>query len=80
MAYTSARPSSGLPRMCSGDMYANLPFTAPARVVDTVPAALAMPKSTTLVTPLNPTSRLSGLTSRWTICSGSPSSSRMPCA
>ena len=72
---TSLRPSSGRPTVCSGDMYAYLPFTTPGRVSSALIAALAMPKSTSLVTPSNDTIRLCGDTSRWTSASGEPSAS-----
>ncbi len=47
----SLRRSMGRPRTCSGDMYPNLPLRMPACVFDALPAALAMPKSISLISP-----------------------------
>jgi hypothetical protein len=48
-ANTSVVRSMSAPRTCSGDMYASLPFSVPARVDASRSATLAMPKSTTFV-------------------------------
>ena len=69
-ANTSLRRSSGLPRICSGDMYAFLPLTVPVRVREFAPRALAMPKSSSFTTPSPHTMMLGGDTSRWTSPSG----------
>ena len=60
------------PRACSGAMYASLPLSCPARVVERRAAARATPKSVMRATPSTPTRMFCGETSRWTICSGSP--------
>ena len=75
-AYRSLRMSIGSPSSCSGLMNSGVPMTRPVRV-SASPAlswtALAMPKSTTLATSrpsdFRVTRMLSGLRSRWMICS-----------
>ena len=47
----SLRRSMGLPQACSGDMYCSLPLSAPDCVCDAFDAALAMPKSQSLISP-----------------------------
>ena len=47
----SLRRSSGLPRICSGVMYAFLPLTVPVRVREFAPRAFAMPKSSSFTVP-----------------------------
>ena len=82
-AQISARLSTGLPRACSGAMYAAVPRIIPARVIagvvivgdidtlDKDPAAgsvaFARPKSRTFTAPSGRTFTLAGLRSRWTI-------------
>ncbi len=72
-AYRSARPSTGTPFappvQRSGAMYGNEPMIMPVAVssVPWPPPALAMPKSSTFVTPPSVTITLAGLTSRWTM-------------
>ena len=48
----SVRRSIGSPCTCSGDMYASLPLSVPARVFAMRELNFAMPKSTTLVLPV----------------------------
>ena len=74
----SARLSTGLPRACSGDMYAAVPMitpicvAAPVSVGDcdgspsgVVSSALANPKSRTLTVPSSRTLMFAGFRSRW---------------
>ena len=77
-AQMSARRSSGLPRACSGGMYAAVPRIVPARVrwevsvgesegslsESSSTSALARPKSSTLTVPSGRTRTLAGLRSR----------------
>ena len=65
-ANTSLRRSSGLPRICSGHMYAFLPLTVPVRVREFAPRAFAMPKSSSFTVPSAVTMMFGGDTSRWT--------------
>ena len=58
MAKTSDLASMGAPVACSGDMYATFPLRIPTSVSVELSAALAMPKSTTLVVPSYVTNRL----------------------
>ena len=74
-AYVSVRRLTGSPRTCSGAMYAYFPFTALSRVEWSLPAALAMPKSTRRATPSAPTRMFCGETSRCTRPRGPPFSS-----
>ncbi len=76
--HTSERQSTGSPRACSGDMYANLPLMTPSSSVTW--RARAMPKSTILTAPSHDTSTFCGEMSRWTIASASPNSSVFLCA
>ena len=73
MEKTSARRSISAPRACSGAMYASLPLRMPVSVSVTLTAAFAMPKSTSFTVPSKVTRMFCGLTSRWTISSGTPS-------
>ena len=80
-AQTSVRRSTALPRACSGDMYAAVPMTTPARVAAAVIVgecvasgedrsaviAFARPKSRTLTLPSGRSFTLAGFRSRWTI-------------
>ena len=80
-AQTSVRRSTTLPRACSGDMYAAVPITTPARVAAAVIVgecvasgedrstviAFARPKSRTLTLPSGRSLTLAGFRSRWTI-------------
>lgn len=50
-AKTSARPSTPLPEICSGAMYAALPFKMPAWVWATAIDDFATPKSTSFTWP-----------------------------
>ncbi len=59
----SARAST-VPVICSGAMYAGLPFSTPARVSTTESRALAMPKSTSLIVPSNVRKTFWGVASR----------------
>ena len=79
-ANTSLRRSTGRARHCSGDMYANLPFSVPSCVRVRWYAHFAMPKSETLTAPSYDTSTFDGETSRWTISSGSPPGPVRSCA
>ena len=56
-------------------MYASLPLSCPARVVERRDAARATPKSVMRAMPSTPTRMFCGETSRWTSSSGWPSSS-----
>ena len=47
---TSVRASTGMPRICSGDMYENLPLSTPISDVN-LSIACAMPKSSSLTSP-----------------------------
>jgi hypothetical protein len=47
----SLRRSIDMPRACSGDMYPTLPLSAPVRVRTLDDAALATPKSASLIAP-----------------------------
>ncbi len=79
-AKMSLRRSSGLPRICSGDMYAFLPLTVPVRVREFAPRALAMPKSSSFTIPSAHTMMLGGDTSRCTTPISWPSVPRASCA
>ncbi len=67
----SDRASTTAPVDCSGDMYATR--AALVSIVFGEWAVCANPKSSTLAVPLTVTKTLCGLTSRWTMPSGSPS-------
>ncbi len=81
-AQTSALLSTGLPRACSGDMYAAVPRITPAAVARAVSVgeceisgddtfsfsnAFASPKSRSLTRPSSETTTFAGLRSRWTM-------------
>ena len=66
-------------RACSGEMYANLPRTAPPCVAS-CSARFAMPKSVSLTSPARDSSTFDGDTSRWTSDIGLPSGARAVCA
>jgi hypothetical protein len=74
-AYTSTRRSIARAVSCSGGMNASFPLICPSRVTCDRPTAFATPKSTSCAIPSMLTMTLSGDTSRWTISSGTPSSS-----
>ena len=77
VAKMSMRRSTSLPWVCSGAMYANLPFSVPRWVPlssCSPPRALAMPKSSSFTAPSYDSITFEGETSRWIIPSGSPSS------
>ena len=76
----SLRRSTGLARHCSGDMYANFPFSVPSCVRVRWNAHFAMPKSDTFTAPSYETSTFDGETSRCTIPSGSPPGPSRSCA
>src|SRR5690242_15252844 len=76
---TSLRGSSGSLRACSGEMYANLPRTAPPCVASDS-ARFAMPKSVSFTSPARDSSTFDGDTSRWTSAMGLPSGPRDTCA
>jgi hypothetical protein len=60
----SERISTGMFRICSGDMYATVPMRVPVRVSRWPPRTLAMPKSITFTIPDRVTMMLPGLMSR----------------
>ncbi len=60
----SVRASSGSPRICSGDMYPEVPFTMPTIVRLARESDLAMPKSSSLVVPSYVTMMFFSATSR----------------
>jgi len=62
----SERASPGSPRACSGDRHGALPMTRPLRVMDSAPAARAIPKSTTFTRLSRVSITLPGFTSRCT--------------
>ena len=76
----SLRRSIGLPHACSGDMYWNLPLSAPDCVLEAFEAALAIPKSQSLTSPSYEMRMFCGETSRCTMLSSWPSASRWRCA
>ena len=69
----SERPSTGSPQACSGDMYWSFPLSAPICVWLAFDTALAMPKSTSLMSPSEVSRMFCGETSRWTRPSSRPS-------
>ena len=83
----SVRRSMGLPWICSGDMYAGVPTTAPAWVlsesVRSVSVMRATPKSVSFTRPCESIITLAGLMSRWMMlascakCSASHNSAMM---
>ena len=79
-AKMSVRRSIASPCTCSGDMYASLPLSVPARVLDMRDVNFAIPKSTTFVVPSYVTKRLCGVTSRWIRFSFSPFLPSSSCA
>ncbi|MEI8255634.1 MAG: hypothetical protein WCJ30_08185 [Deltaproteobacteria bacterium] len=80
VAKRSTLRSTATPVVCSGAMYAILPFTWPSRVELTRSSARAMPKSVMREMPSMPTRTLWGDTSRCTSRSGSPESPVSACA